>query len=136
MRQKYKIFLFLLLNVYLFYVGRAQGDSNTETGLLKVVHTTIDKNLDDQFAEIEKALITQERLEPKNVVLITVPIENYIEDVLFTINRPATIYPQTMFKLIRKFFREGKSRDEIERLLVEMQKHNQIKKLYEEEQGK
>ncbi|MEK7263942.1 MAG: hypothetical protein AAB071_05470 [Bacteroidota bacterium] len=134
--KKQRTFFITLLCCFNICFVNAQDDVNAETGLPKTLHTIIDKNLDDQFAEIEKALIIMEHIEPRDVVLITVPLENYIEDVLFTINRPAIIYPQTMFRLIRKFFREGKSRDEIERLLVEMQKHNQIKKLYEEEQGK
>lgn len=87
--------------------------------------------LDDQFADVEQALITVERLDPREVLLITIPLENYIEDVLFTINRPATIYPQTLFLVLKDFFKKGKSRAEIEQLLVEMQKENQFKKLHD-----
>lgn len=107
-----------------------------QEGLPEKLHTTIDKVLDDQFAEIEKALIRNEGIDPKSVLLVTVPLENYIEDVLFTINRPAVIYPQTIYKFIRTQFSEGKLRGEIEQTLVEMQKYNKFQKLHEAEKPK
>ncbi len=108
----------------------AQEISSPEN-LPKKINTAIDKILDDQFADVEQALIKFEQLDPKEVYLITIPLENYIEDVLFTINRPATIYPQTLFRVLKDFFKQGKSRAEIEQSLVAMQKENQFKKLYE-----
>ncbi|MBI3586100.1 MAG: hypothetical protein HY088_03090 [Ignavibacteriales bacterium] len=107
-----------------------------QQGIPEKLHTTIDKVLDDQFAEIEKALIRNEGMDPKSVLLITVPLENYIEDVLFTINRPAVIYPQTIYKFIRTQFTEGKSRSQIESVLIEMQKYNKFEKLHEAEKQK
>ncbi len=94
------------------------------------LHTAIDKTLDDQFSDIEKALVQVGKIDQKEVVLITVPLENYIEDVLFRINRPAVIYPKTIYKFILKQFEARKSRSDIEALLIETQKHNEFAKLY------
>ncbi|MCK9410242.1 MAG: hypothetical protein WCX28_09640 [Bacteriovoracaceae bacterium] len=100
------------------------------------VHTSIDKILDDHLAEIENTIIQENEFETKTVLLVTVPLENFIEDVLFTINRPAVIYPKILYKVIRDQFRQGKSREEIERLLVTMQKQNKFEKLYVAEKQK
>lgn len=100
------------------------------------IHTSIDKILDDYLAEVENRLIQEKEFDPKTVLLITVPLENFIEDVLFTINRPAVIYPKTIYKYIRTQLRQGKSHEEIERLLVSMQKQNKFEKIYEAEKQK
>ncbi|MFA6468535.1 MAG: hypothetical protein WCW35_06535 [Bacteroidota bacterium] len=100
------------------------------------VHTSIDKILDDHLAEIENTIIQEKEFDARTVLLVTVPLENFIEDVLFTINRPAVIYPKVICKVIRDQFRQGKSREEIERMLVTMQKQNKFEKLYAAERQK
>jgi hypothetical protein len=100
------------------------------------IHTSIDKILDDYLAEIENRLIEEKEFDHKTVLLITVPLENFIEDVLFTINRPAVIYPRVIYKFIRTELRQGKSRDEIEHILVLMQKQNKFEKMYAAEKQK
>jgi len=123
-----QLIAFLLLVVQADTVAQ---ENSSPDNLPKKLNTAIDKILDDQFADVEQVLIKVERLDPKEVLLITIPLENYIEDVLFTINRPAIIYPQTLFRVLKDFFKQGKSRAEIEQLLVEMQKENQFKKLHD-----
>jgi hypothetical protein len=113
-----------------FICGLVGSASLRAQDLPAKLHTTIDKTLDDQFSDIEKALVQDGRLDQKSVVLITVPLENYIEDVLFRINRPAVIYPRTIYGFIISQFKLGKTRDEIETLLVDMQKHNRFARLY------
>ena len=120
-----------ILCVVVSSAGFAQEGTTSNLTLPKRLNTAIDKILDDQFAEIEKTLVREERLNPKEVLLITVPLENYIEDVLFTINRPATIYPTIIYVALRNLFREGKSKGEIEQILIDMQKNHQFQKLYE-----
>ncbi|MBI3195556.1 MAG: hypothetical protein HYZ34_13985 [Ignavibacteriae bacterium] len=124
----FQIVVFLLLVIP---TGITAQENSSLDNLPKKLNTAIDKILDDQFADIEQALIQSEQLEPKEVLLITIPLENYIEDVLFTINRPATIYPQTLYRVLKDLYKQGKSRAEIEQSLVAMQKENQFKKLYE-----
>ena len=68
--------------------------------------------------------------------LITVPLENYIEDVLFRINRPAVIYPRIILSVIRTQLKEGKPKNVVEQVLVEMQKHKEFDKLYEAQKQK
>ncbi len=97
------------------------------------VHTSIDKILDDHLAEVENTLIQEKEFDAKTILLVTVPLENFIEDVLFTINRPAVIYPRVIYRVIKEQFRQGKTRQEIERSLVLMQKQNTFEKLYAEE---
>jgi hypothetical protein len=94
------------------------------------VHTSIDKILDDHLAEVENTLIQEKEFDAKTILLVTVPLENFIEDVLFTINRPAVIYPRVIYRFIREQFRQGKTREEIERTLVLMQKQNKFEKMY------
>lgn len=129
--MKRRIFLSLIaFQILTFCILRGEDQ------LPERLHTTIDKVLDDQFADIEKALIREGTVDQKAVLLITVPLENYIEDVLFTINRPAVIYPQTVYRFIKTQLIEGKSRVEIERMLVQMQKYNRFQKMYESERKK
>ena len=118
--------LFLLLVVYGMTAWKIQAQDN----LPEKLQTTIDKTLDDQFADIEKELARPGDIDPKNIVLITVPLENYIEDVLFRINRPAVIYPRLIYGVIRAQLKEGKPRSVIEQLLVDMQKYKEFDKLY------
>ncbi len=120
----------LLLLLTCPVAGRAQER------LPERVHTSIDKILDDHFAEIENTLIQEKEFDAKSILLVTVPLENFIEDVLFTINRPAVIYPRVILRVIREQYRQGKSREEIERMLVAMQKKNQFERLYAEEKQK
>jgi hypothetical protein len=103
---------------------------HAQDNLPEKIHTSIDKILDDHLAEIENTLINEKEIEAKTILLVTVPLENFIEDVLFAINRPAVIYPRVIYKIIREEFRQGKSREEIERLLVTMQKQNKFEKIY------
>ncbi len=124
--------LFLLLVFYNLTAWKIRAQDN----LPEKLHTTIDKTLDDQFAEIEKELARPGDIDPKNILLITVPLENYIEDVLFRINRPAIIYPRVIYGVIRAQLKEGKPRSVIEQLLVEMQKHKEFDKLYAAEKQK
>lgn len=107
-----------------------------EDSLPERMHTSIDKILDDCLAEVENTLMKEKEFDPKMVLLVTVPLENFIEDVLFTINRPAVIYPKTIYRYIRTQLRQGKSREEIERSLVLMQKQNRFEKIYEAEKQK
>lgn len=126
------ITLLLLLVMY----GLTAGKTHAQDNLPEKLHTTIDKTLDDQLAEIEKELARPGDLDPKNILLITIPLENYIEDVLFRINRPAVIYPRIICAVIRGRLKEGKPRSVIEQLLVEMQKHKEFDKLYAAEKQK
>ena len=129
--SSYRFRLSLLLLLLTCAVGvRAQER------LPERVHTSIDKILDDHFAEIENTLIQEKEFDAKSILLVTVPLENFIEDVLFTINRPAVIYPRVILRVIREQYRLGKSREEIERMLVAMQKKNQFERLYAEEKQK
>lgn len=124
--------LLLLLVIYGFTAWRIHAQEN----LPEKLHTTIDKTLDDQFAEIEKELARPGDIDPKSILLITVPLENYIEDVLFRINRPAIIYPRIICAVIRDLLKDGKPRSVVEQLLVEMQKHKEFDKLYAAEKQK
>ncbi|MBI5215281.1 MAG: hypothetical protein HY960_05970 [Ignavibacteriae bacterium] len=129
--MKRLFYSFLLVCFFAPSFTLSQEDGKQPVYLPSKLNTAIDKILDDQFAEIEKTLVREERLDPKEVLLITVPLENYIEDVLFTINRPATIYPLVIYSTLRTLFREGKPKAEIEQILIDMQKSNQFRKLYE-----
>ncbi len=126
---------FLLVYVTIPTAVFSQGDGKQTTTLPKKLHTSVDKILDDSFADIEQALIQQEKLDPREVLLVTVPLENYIEDILFTINRPAVIYPEVIFIVLRDMYRQGKSKTDIEQALIVMQKNNQFRKLYEAKQA-
>lgn len=106
---------------------------HAQENLSDKVHTSIDKILDDHLAEVENTLIQEKEFDAKTILLVTVPLENFIEDVLFTINRPAVIYPRVIYRVIKEQFRQGKTRQEIERSLVLMQKQNKFEKLYAEE---
>lgn len=107
-----------------------------QENLPEKVHTSIDKILDDYLAEVENTLMQEKEFDTKIVLLVTVPLENFIEDVLFSIDRPAVIYPRVLYKVIREQLRQGKSREEIERILVTMQKQNKFEKLYAAEKQK
>jgi len=124
--------LILLLAIY----GLSAWTLRAQENLPEKLHTTIDKTLDDQFAEIEKELARPGDIDQKNILLITVPLENYIEDVLFRINRPAVIYPRVIYGVIRAQLKEGKPRSVVEQLLVDMQKHKEFDKLYAAEKQK
>lgn len=92
--------------------------------------TIVDKTLDDQFAEIEKLASKLPNMDKKKVFLITLPVENFIEDIYFPANRPAIIYPQVLFLTINEELQKGKSKKEIARLLVKLQKKNAFEKMY------
>ncbi|MFA5834705.1 MAG: hypothetical protein WDA22_14600 [Bacteroidota bacterium] len=119
-----------LLSILCFCFMLAGNSLRAQDNLPEKIHTSIDKILDDHLAEIENTLINEKEVETKTILLITVPLENFIEDVLFMINRPVVIYPRVIYKVIREQFRQGKSREEIERLLVTMQKQNKFEKIY------
>jgi hypothetical protein len=125
-----------LLLLLILLQGSVTYNIKAQENLPERLHTNIDKTLDDQFAEIEKELARPGDLDRKDIVLITVPLENYIEDVVFRINRPAVIYPRIILKVIRNQLKEGKSRSLVEQLLVEMQKHKEFDKLYDAEKQK
>ncbi|MFA6455359.1 MAG: hypothetical protein WCW40_00955 [Bacteroidota bacterium] len=125
-----------LLTILFFGSFCALQSLYAQDQLPEKVHTSIDKILDDHLAEIENTIIQEKEFDARTVLLVTVPLENFIEDVLFTINRPAVIYPKVIYKVIRDQFRQGKSREEIERMLVMMQKQNKFEKLYAAEHQK
>ncbi len=108
----------------------------SQENLPEKIHTSIDKILDDHLADVENTLIQEKEFDTKAILLVTVPLENFIEDVLFAIDRPAVIYPKIIYKYIREQFRQGKSREEIGKMLVTMQKQNQFEKLYATEKQK
>ncbi len=114
----------------------AQGNDPAAHSLPPKLNTTIDKILDDQLAEIEEMLVRVDSFKAGDVMLVTVPLESYIEDILFTINRPATIYPGILYETLRDLYRQGKIRSEIEHTLIVMQKKNQFQKLYESRKQK
>ena len=119
-----------LLSILCFGFLLAGNFLHAQDNLPEKIHTSIDKILDDHLAEIENTLINEKEVETKTILLITVPLENFIEDVQFMINRPVVIYPRVIYKTIREQLRQGKPREEIERLLVTMQKQNKFEKLY------
>jgi len=125
-----------LLSILCFGFFLAGNFLQAQDNLPEKIHTSIDKILDDHLAEIENTLINEKEVETKTILLITVPLENFIEDVQFMINRPVVIYPRVIYKTIREQLRQGKPREEIERLLVTMQKQNKFEKIYVAEKQK
>ncbi|MFZ4621859.1 MAG: hypothetical protein ACOYNS_14960 [Bacteroidota bacterium] len=117
----------------LFGILFVSASLRAQENLSEKVHTSIDKILDDHLAEVENTLIQEKEFDAKTILLVTVPLENFIEDVLFTINRPAVIYPRVIYRFIKEQFRQGKTRQEIERSLVQMQKQNKFERMYAEE---
>ncbi len=132
----YKTYLLIVFIVLTVVCSNAQGNDPIPSSLPPKLNTAIDKILDDQFADIEEMLVRVDSFKANEVLLVTVPLENYIEDVLFTINRPATIYPGILYEALRDLYRQGKMRREIEHTLIIMQKNNQFQKLYESKKQK
>lgn len=98
--------------------------------------TIVDKTLDDQFAQIETVVTQLPDMNRKMVFLITLPLENYLEDIYFSANQSAVIYPRILFDVIVKTVREGKSKKEVARKLVKLQKENAFEKTYKLESKK
>ncbi|MFQ5866161.1 MAG: hypothetical protein ACE5IW_13145 [bacterium] len=92
--------------------------------------TIVDKTLDDQFAQIEKFAAHFPNMDKKKIFLITLPMENFIEDIYFPANRPAVIYPRVIFMTIYRELKKGKSKMEIARTLVNLQKQNTFEKIH------
>ncbi|MFQ5603740.1 MAG: hypothetical protein ACE5HS_10770 [bacterium] len=92
--------------------------------------TIVDKTLDDQFAEIENLASILFKMDKKKIFLITLPMENYIEDIYFPANQPAVIYPRIIFKTIYEELKKGKTKKEIARTLVNLQKQNAFEKQF------
>jgi len=94
--------------------------------------TIVDKTLDDQFAKIERSLSKLPGISKKDVFLITLPLENYIEDIYFPANRPAIIYPRAIFLIIYEEINKEKSKKTIAQHLVELQQKNEFKKIFKQ----
>lgn len=135
------IFLFALLLICFGDVGavslfqikdsamEAKADSLVRLLPEKLV-TIVDKTLDDQFAEIENLASILFKMDKKKIFLITLPMENYIEDIYFPANQPAVIYPRIIFKTIYEELKKGKTKKEIARTLVNLQKQNAFEKQF------
>jgi len=131
------LFLFLI-SVFLFLIGTSSfADTEKQQRavdslaqkLPKRLMTIVDKTLDDQFAEIERSLSELPEISRKEVFLITLPLENYIEDIYFPANRPAVIYPRTIFLILYEEINKENSKKKIAQHLVELQQRNEFEKI-------
>ncbi|MFQ5708819.1 MAG: hypothetical protein ACE5HO_15285 [bacterium] len=122
--------LVLTVSLHAAQVPATQAKVDSLAALLPEKLTTIvDKTLDDQFAQIEKLAAHLPNMDKKTIFLITLPMENYIEDVYFPANKPVTIYPRVVLQLIYEEFKKGKPKKEIARMLVKLQRQKAFEKL-------
>lgn len=85
------------------------------------LETIVDKTLDDQFARIENQIAKLPNVDKKAVFLVTLPLENYLEDIYFPANEPAIIYPRIIFRTIIREIMQGTSKRKIALKLVRME---------------
>ncbi len=100
------------------------------------LETIVDKTLDDQFARIENQIAKLPNVDKKTVFLVTLPLENYLEDIYFPANEPAVIYPRIIFKTIVKEIMQGISKRKIALKLVRMEQKSVFAREFKEAQAK
>ena len=80
--------------------------------------TRIPALLEEQLADVERAAAALPGMDRKRAYLITLPLQNYIEDVVLSANRPAALHPRAMAWVIGTEAARGTREREISRLLV------------------
>jgi len=80
--------------------------------------TRIPALLEGQLADVERASAALPDMDRKKAYLITLPLENYLEDVVLSANRPAVLHPRAIAWVIGREAARGAPVKEIARLLV------------------
>lgn len=82
------------------------------------IDTKVPAFLEERLADIEKVASALPQMDRKKAYLITLPLQNYLEDVVLSDNRPAILYPRAIAWVIGQQAALGTSKKEIARLLV------------------
>ncbi|HZE88823.1 MAG TPA: hypothetical protein VE404_04700 [Verrucomicrobiae bacterium] len=82
------------------------------------LETKIPAVLEDQLADVERAASALPRMDRKRAYLLTLPLQNYLEDVVLSGGRPARVHPRALAWVIGREAAHGTPAKEISRLLV------------------
>lgn len=121
--------------IVLLQAAASAANPALEEQLPEKLVTIVDKTLDDQFAQIEQLVAKLPDTDRGEVFLITLPLENFIEDIIFPTNSPVTVYPRIMFRVIRDELGEGRSKKEVANLLVRYQQGEIFRRIYASEKS-
>ncbi|MBI5868336.1 MAG: hypothetical protein HZB43_08635 [candidate division Zixibacteria bacterium] len=91
------------------------------------VNIRLMRTLERQLSEIERALVDDAKFSKERVRNVTMPLQNFIDDVVLASGRYTDIYPQAIYDVLVEEFATAKPRVEIADLLVEYQRHGQFK---------
>jgi len=95
----------------------SQGDDPLG-GLPDRFRTKVPAILEERLADIEKAASVLPQMDRKKAYLITLPLQDYLEDVVLSGSREVTLYPRAIAWVIGREASRGASKKEIGRLLV------------------
>ncbi|MBI3450003.1 MAG: hypothetical protein HY049_13945 [Acidobacteria bacterium] len=82
------------------------------------LETRIPAVLEDQLADVERAASALPGMDRKRAYLLTLPLQNYLEDVVLSGGRPVLVHPRALAWLIGREAARGTPARDISRLLV------------------
>jgi len=116
----------LCLHILIFYSFCPSQESIKDRIEVRVI-----KTLEKQLLHIEKKLIAIPDIDSSFVRNITMPFQNYLEDVVLASGRQADCFPQIILQVLKeKIAEKKKKKHQIAFLLVEYYINGKFEKLY------
>jgi hypothetical protein len=100
------------------------------------VNIRLMRTLERQLSDIERALVDQAKLPKERVRNVTMPFQNYIDDVVLASGRYTDVYPRAIYEVLVTELNTSKPKSEIANSLIDYQKKGRFKALAESQESK
>jgi hypothetical protein len=100
------------------------------------VNIRLMRTLERQLSNIERALVDQAKLPKEKVRNVTMPLQNFIDDVVLASGRYTDVYPRAIYEVLVTELSTSKPKSEIANSLIDYQKKGRFKALAESQESK
>lgn len=108
--------------------GSARAEDKPDTiRLPERVNIRLLRPLERELSNVERALVEEAKIEKERVRNVTMPLQNYLDDVVLASGRSTDIYPQVIYEVLIEELSSTKPRTQIANLLIDYQKKGQFK---------
>ena len=117
--------------LFLFFITFCFNLSVANQKIKETINVQVIKTLEKQLILIENELLKLPNIDTTRVKNITMPFQNYIEDVVLPLGNYPTCYPMTIFILLKeKLLLKKQSKHELAFLLIDYFINGRFKQLY------
>jgi hypothetical protein len=100
------------------------------------VNIRLMRTLERQLSDVERALVDQAKLPKERVRNVTMPFQNFIDDVVLASGRYTDVYPRAIYEVLVTELNTSKPKSEIANSLIDYQKKGRFKALAESQRSK